>query len=118
MTARSRDLDTLDLLITACDMAADIVSRGRAAYDSDLVLRLASEAVVNRLGEGIGRLTDTLLAATPEGIPTELVRGMRNRVVHEYQRIDYGLVWNTLERDIPRVRPVFVQLRREHEQVD
>lgn len=110
----SRDADTLDLLLRACSMAADIVSRGRDNYDQDQVLRLASEAVLNRLGEGLGRLSDGAMGKAPPGIPTELVRGMRNRVVHEDQRIDYGLVWNTLQRDVPRLHPVLVEMRSHH----
>jgi uncharacterized protein with HEPN domain len=29
------------------------------------------------------------------------IAGMRNRMVHEYFRIDLDIVWDTVERDIP-----------------
>lgn len=108
-TPSDRDVDTLDRLIETCDMAADLIARGRDAYDDDQALRLASEAVLNRLGEGLGRLSDDTVDAVGDDVPTVMIRAMRNRVVHEDQRINYDIVWTTMARDMPSVRAVLVE---------
>jgi uncharacterized protein with HEPN domain len=30
---------------------------------------------------------------------------LRNRVIHGYFRIDYSIVWNVIEQDLPAVEP-------------
>ena len=81
-------------------MARDLVARGRESFDADLYLRLASEAIVSRLGEAVARLPDDLVEAHPT-IPFREVKDMRNLVAHEYHRIDHALVWSALERGVP-----------------
>lgn len=114
--AGHRDAETLAQLTEVCELAADLVSRGRDAYDQDPLLRLASEAMITRLGEGVGRLADETLALADKGVPSAMMRGMRNRVVHEYHRIDYDVVWTTLERDLPRMKVVLgdISTRLQH----
>ena len=39
----------------------------------------------------------------PEGVPWDDVIANRIIVDHVYHRVDYDLLWNTLERDVPRL---------------
>jgi uncharacterized protein with HEPN domain len=34
-------------------------------------------------------------------IPWHKLIGMRNRLIHEYFRVDYGVVWDTIQNDLP-----------------
>ena len=36
--------------------------------------------------------------------------GMRNRVIHDYFEVDLEVVWQTIQRDLPILRPQIVQL--------
>ncbi len=72
---------------------------GKQRWDSERPLRLAGEAVIGRLGEGV---PDEVIKATPE-IPWREVKGMRIIAVHAYHRIDYEEVWATLRDDVPRL---------------
>lgn len=36
--------------------------------------------------------------------------GMRNRIVHDYFEVDLDVVWQTIQRDLPALRPQIVQL--------
>ena len=38
------------------------------------------------------------------GIPWPLIVSLRNRVVHEYFVLDWGLIWKTIQDDLPRLR--------------
>lgn len=83
------------------ETAARLVERGRAAYDEDEMLRLAAQSIVHRIGEAVARLDDGLVRAHPE-VRWRLMKGMRNVVAHDYGAIDHVLVWDALERDLPR----------------
>lgn len=85
--------------------AADLVARGRDAYDSDFIHRLAAEAISNRLGEAVASLDETWRAMLPS-VPWRAIRTNRNFVVHVYHAIDYDRLWNTLMTDVPAVAQV------------
>ena len=82
--------------------AARLVSRGRDAYDSDEMLRLAAEALTHRIGEAAGRLSQSFQTEHPD-VPWRAIRGMRNVVAHNYGRVDQAIMWNTLRHDLPRL---------------
>lgn len=87
-------------IIEAADHAAALVARGRPAYDEDVMLRFAGEAIASRIGEAVARLDPRLTADHPE-IPFRLAKRMRNFMSHHYDRVDPEVVWATLESDMP-----------------
>jgi uncharacterized protein with HEPN domain len=63
------------------------------------------DAVYRRLeviGEAANRLSDEFKSQYPL-IPWYQIVGMRNVLVHEYDSIDLDLVWETVQRDIPKL---------------
>jgi uncharacterized protein with HEPN domain len=36
-------------------------------------------------------------------IPWQQIRGLRNRVAHGYFDVDLGLIWNTVQNDLPHL---------------
>jgi uncharacterized protein with HEPN domain len=83
-------------------MAEEVTSRTRAAYDADITLRLAGEAIVIRVGEAVSRLPESFTDAHPE-IPWRSIRGARNLTSHDYHRIDSRVIWLALSRDLPEI---------------
>ena len=51
------------------------------------------------VGEAARRVSAEGRAALP-GLPWRQMVGMRNRMIHEYDRVDIAMVWETLERDL------------------
>ncbi len=94
-------LSLLDFLDFAW-LAADLVSRGKAAYADDVQLRLAAEAIIHKLGESVARLPASLVEAHPQ-IPFRSLKAMRNLIAHEYDRADPEIIWQTLAVEHPRV---------------
>lgn len=65
------------------------------------------DAVIRRLtvvGEATKRLSADLRDRYPD-IPWKQMAGMRDIIVHEYNRIDLDTVWNVLRRDLPDLLP-------------
>jgi uncharacterized protein with HEPN domain len=77
--------------------------RGRAAYDSDIAVARACQYNVIRLAADLERLGESWLAAHPE-VPWRLIRGMRNRVAHNYWTVDDDIVWAVVEQHAPQLR--------------
>lgn len=101
---RSRPLDAvLDDIDDAADAAAELIGRGRGAWDDDRLLRLAGEAVIGRIADAANRLPDSVKELIPD-VPWDDIRGIRILVDHIYHRIDYDELWETLNRDVPRLR--------------
>lgn len=99
-------------LLDAADAAADLVSRGRAAYDDDRILRLAGEAVVGRIGDSAAKLRELVGSDLPDEVPWADVIGNRIIVDHVYHRVDYDALWNTLERDVSRLAATMLDWAR------
>lgn len=97
-------VEALDALVLYCGEAADLVERGRDAYNEDVLLRRASEAIFNRVGDTIrSKLPEDLLTAYP-GQPWSVIVGMRVRMAHIYTENDKNIMWNTLVRDMPALQ--------------
>lgn len=100
MSLTDRDRQTLQDFGEFAATGARLVARGRKAYDEDEMLRLAAEAILHRIGEAVGRLSDEVVATNPQ-VRWRPMRGMRNVVAHEYGAIDYTIVWNALADELP-----------------
>jgi uncharacterized protein with HEPN domain len=63
------------------------------------------DAVIRRLeviGEAANRLTDDFRSHYPE-IPWSAIVGLRNVLIHEYDTIDLGRIWETIVKNIPEL---------------
>ena len=52
------------------------------------------------LGEAVKRLPPELCQRYP-AVPWKLIAGMRDRVSHGYDAIDYATLWDTARADVP-----------------
>ena len=93
---------TLQDLADFIDMAKEVTSRTREAYDADITLRLAGEAIVSKVGEAVSRLPEDFKQANPR-VPWRSIRGARNLNSQYYHRIDHHIIWLTLERELPEI---------------
>lgn len=84
----------------AAEAAAELVARGRSAYEQDSLLKLAGEAVIGRIADGASRLPDEVKQGIPD-VPWDDIRDIRILVDHIYHRIDYEVLWETLSDDVP-----------------
>ncbi len=78
-----------------CRRAERLAERGRDWYDSDPDLgvpQLAAESVVLKLGEAVRRLPQAFLDDHRDDPTWRRAIGMRHRLAHEYDAVDYELV--------------------------
>ena len=87
----------------AAAAAAELVGRGKTAWNKDRMLRLAGEAIIGRIADAAGRLPDDVKAAVGD-VPWDDIRDIRILVDHIYHRVDYEILWRTLTEDVPHLR--------------
>ena len=81
--------------------------RVRPDLNADRLLNLALVRLIEIVGEAATRVSSAGQARLAE-IPWRQIIGMRNRIVHGYDRVDFDMLWDTIQQDLP---PLIVQLR-------
>ena len=80
----------------------------RPDLDRDRKLNLALVRLVEIIGEAATRVGPELRNAHP-AIPWLDIVGMRNRIVHGYDQVDFDILWDVMELHLP---PLITELRR------
>jgi uncharacterized protein with HEPN domain len=57
------------------------------------------------MGEAAGHIPDMVTRAAPE-VPWAEIRGMRNKVAHEYFGVEMKILWQTVREDLPALLPL------------
>lgn len=72
----------------------------RIDLNNDRLLNLALVRLVEIVGEAGNRVSQKTRAKHPE-IPWREIIGMRNRVVHGYDEVDFDILWVVIQDDLP-----------------
>ena len=78
--------------------------------------RKTVDAVVRNLiiiGEAAIQIPEDICTRYPE-VPWYEMRGMRNFVVHEYFKASDGVIWNTVQVDLPSLPPLLRNILEEN----
>jgi len=98
-------IDELDRILGLCEEATEVVSRGRAAFDEDRLLRRAADAIIMHIGEGVSRRKLDAFKLRHEflGDPSgwQLVKDTANFYDHHYSEVDHEQTWRVLTVDLP-----------------
>jgi uncharacterized protein with HEPN domain len=77
-----------------------LAGKSRADLETDRVLSLAVVRLLEILGEAAGRVPSEVQQVHPS-IPWSHIIGMRNRLIHGYDRVDLDIVWSVVVADLP-----------------
>jgi uncharacterized protein with HEPN domain len=61
------------------------------------------------IGEAVSNLPESLREKESQ-IPWNLMKGMRNRLIHEYFGTDPSLVWNVIAIELPAMKVEFERI--------
>lgn len=81
--------------------AMDLVrGRDRSDLDTDRLLALALVRLLEIVGEAAARVPADEQARR-SGVPWPAIVGLRNRLIHGYDNVDYDIVWQIVTTDLP-----------------
>ncbi|MDZ7764124.1 MAG: DUF86 domain-containing protein [Melioribacteraceae bacterium] len=99
MSKRDSKLLIRDILISINKIK---VYTENKTYESFMVDELVKDAVVRNIeiiGEASNRIPDDLKSKS-QNIPWSKLRGIRNRIVHDYFGVDYSIIWFIIENEL------------------
>ncbi len=90
-------LDEIDYL----DSARQTTDRNRFLVDA--TLKRSFVRSIEIIGEAAKKLPDDF-RRTHADIPWQKIMGMRDKLIHAYFGVDYGLVWDVVEHNLPELK--------------
>ena len=78
----------------------------REDLESDRQLNLALVRLLEIVGEAAARIEPALQAKIP-GVPWSQVIGLRHRLIHGYDDVDFDILWRIVSDDLP---PLVLQI--------
>ncbi len=85
-------------------------------FSSDFMIVEACLYNIQIIGEAVSKLSEEVKKDNPD-IPWILIKGMRNRLIHDYIGTDLHLVWNIIINELPsfsqRLEEIYDSLLKE-----
>jgi uncharacterized protein with HEPN domain len=92
----------MDILEAARLALSYVESVARETFMNDTQCQDAVIRRIEIIGEAARRVSPQTRNAFP-GIPWNEMIGMRSMMIHDYDDVDLEIVWDTVERDLPRL---------------
>lgn len=73
------------------------------SFISDEVLKRAFVRSLTIIGEAVKRIPQEIQSSAPQ-IEWTQIAGMRDKLVHNYLGINYRVVWNVIQYELPELR--------------
>ena len=85
-----------------------IKDRNRDDLDNDRKLNLSLVRLLEIVGEAASRTSESTRSLLLD-VPWMQITGLRNRLIHGYDEVDFDILWTILQDDLP---PLVFQLKR------
>ncbi len=99
---RRDDAYLLDILIAARKALKFVEGIDRNKFEDNEIVQNAVMRPLEIIGEASAKISKDFRKAHSE-IPWREMVGLRNHLIHEYFRIDYAAVWDTIHKDLPKL---------------
>jgi len=102
--------DYLDDIINAITKAEQFIGKMTFEdFEKDEKTIFAVVRALEIIGEATRKLPESLKNKYPK-IPWREISGMRNKLIHEYFGVNLRVVWDTVKKDIPTIKPFFQEI--------
>ncbi len=92
------------------DMAARMTLH---SFRSDPIARRAAAYSIQTISEAVRRIPDSWIAEFPSE-PWAQIKGIGNRIRHEYFRIDHAILWGIVTTEAPALKTVMESMLARH----
>ena len=102
MSKRDPEIVLKQILSHAREAVEICHGRKRSDLDSDRLLNLALTRLVEIVGEAANRVPASIQEKYPD-LPWLQMIGVRNRLIHGYDSVDFDILWIIVQHDLPSV---------------
>ncbi len=88
------------MLEHAREAVAMVAAKSREDLDSDRKLNLALVRLMEIVGEAASRTPANERTQYPQ-VPWAQIVGLRNRLIHGYDAVDFDILWQIVTQDLP-----------------
>jgi len=99
---RRDEVYLLDILIAARKALRFVEGIDQNGFEDNEIIQNAVMRPLEIIGEASAKISKEFRKAHSE-IPWREMVGLRNRLIHEYFRIDFSAVWGTIHKDLPKL---------------
>jgi len=108
-------LDFIEDILDAMEKAQAMLSGVEfETFEDDYQLNFAVVRALEIIGEATKRLPESVRDQYSE-IPWKDMAGMRDRIIHGYDAVNLRIVWDTVKKRIPAIRPKIQQILADYE---
>ncbi len=98
-------LDYIEDILDAMEKAELVISEtDYETFSENFRINFVVVRALEIIGEATKRLSTDIREQYPE-IPWKDMAGMRDRIIHGYDDVDLRIVWDTVTKEIPRIKP-------------
>ena len=100
---KSKDMIIIKKISEYCKDIQKIVTCTRFEdFVENITVNRATAMTLQQIGELSKKLSDDIKLRFND-IKWEDIRGLRNRIAHDYEGIDWNIVWEAVEKDVPEL---------------
>ncbi|MCB9082308.1 MAG: DUF86 domain-containing protein [Lewinellaceae bacterium] len=106
----------LNHMLDECDFICDSVQSDttKESFLSNEILKRAVVRSLEIIGEATKKLPSSIKETSPQ-IPWRNIAGMRDKLIHDYMGVNYGIVWDVVINLIPPLRNQLIIILKELE---
>lgn len=100
---KNKDILIIQKMIKYCNDVDILMTKFNAdieKYKTDISFQYSCNMCIIQIGELANRISDETKEQY-KNIPWRAIKGMRNLHAHDYENVDFEIVWTTLLEDIP-----------------
>jgi len=91
-----------------------IIENFTYGYDSskfaeDLKTQYSVVKAIELIAENSNKLSEEFINDNKE-LPVFEMKGMRNKLIHEYENVDLEIVWNVVDKDLPNLKDIIEKI--------
>jgi uncharacterized protein with HEPN domain len=100
---KSRDRAVIEkMAVYAKELLSYVSGMDYSGFSNDSKTINACAFLIGQLGELTTIISGEAQAICSE-IPWKNIKGMRNRIIHDYEKVDYIVLWKTITESIPQL---------------
>jgi uncharacterized protein with HEPN domain len=100
MSKHNDEVRLRHMLEHAREAVALVAGKDRSDLDTSRMLSLALVRLIEIIGEAANRVAKTRQRQLSQ-VPWSQIIGMRNRLIHGYDVVDFDIVWQTVTKELP-----------------